>query len=282
MPKNPYIRTLFLSTGLFVSLLLTAVVFPEVVGAAGTSGGFSPSTTTSGYIYLSQVPYTGLGDFLTLLGFVVIVGLWSLLVVMVFKSDKFKAMIAGMFRNVDEDPRLAGHTESGYVFDVTGNQVLNMNMNPVIDALPEHFIHKHNGSGSGNGNQMAEPADAYAQSEVKNGQGGEMITDVNAFINLVVRGEFNAVFDHLRKMKSKGIEASDFATNVVLELDAAYRAKIEGDNNKRNIVLSQIISHWNRSKIEGVIASLLSIVDRSYSDPNIGLKVALMRIMRAV
>jgi hypothetical protein len=290
MLKNVYIKTFLLSTGVLATIILTAAIVPQFVGAAVTPD-LTGSTNPQGYIYLSQVPYTGLGDFLKLMGFVVIVGLWSLLVVMVFKSDKVKAILAHMFRNVEEDTRLIPNAVSaGVVFDVSNNQMLNMNMSPVLDTMPEHFVHKQeysngNGNGRNHVNNVPEslPRDeqAFGMTAVSNSS-ADTVTDVNAFINLVVRGEVNSVFDYLRKMKAKGVDASDFATNVVLELDAAYRAKIDGDNNKHNIVLSQIISHWNRTKIEGVISSLLSIVDRSYSDPNLGLKVALMRMMRAV
>ena len=76
--------------------------------------------------------------------------------------------------------------------------------------------------------------------------------------------------------------SSEFASNVVLELDAVYRSKMDGETNRKNVVLSQTLSAWNRVRIEAVISSLLTIVDQSYSDSNVGAKVAIMRIMRAL
>ena len=272
MFKNLYIRVFLLTTGLFGTGAITFLVAPRFVGAQS-------ATSTPGYIYLSQVPYTGFGDVMKLAGFFVIVALWSLLVVMVVKNDKVKEIMRRMFRNVDHPELQTETVGAGYVFDLSSNQVLSMNMSPVRD-ITESFVPKqgyadNSSKSNGNGNgAIAMPTESHS--------GNDLVQEVNSFMTLVVRGDEQAVFDQLRKLKGRGVDSADFASRVVLELDSVYRSKVEGENNKTNMALSQTLSAWNRGKIESVIASLLTIVDHSYNDSTVGTKVAIMRIMRAV
>ena len=143
------------------------------------------------------------------------------------------------------------------------------------------FNENHNSSNGHNGNGYA------SNNNNSNGNNNglthnneDFTTDINSFVNLIVRGEEKPVLEFIRKIKDKGISSDKFAADVVLELDVAYRAKLEGETNRRNIVLSQIVSHWSRPKMEAIMSSLLGIVENSYADNNLGTKIALMRIMR--
>ncbi|OHA15517.1 MAG: hypothetical protein A3H57_00370 [Candidatus Taylorbacteria bacterium RIFCSPLOWO2_02_FULL_43_11] len=280
MIKSLYTRVFLLTLGLFGSLAVTFLLVPSLVGAQS-------ETSNDGYIYLSQVPYTGFGDVVKLVGFLIIVALWSLLVVMVVKSDKVKEIMHRFFRNVNEEPEyVARGAGAGYVIDLNSNQVLNMNMNPVHD-LSDTYVSKHNFSDNGNGKNNAVANETSSSSlnghvNSASSSNGDLMQEVNTFMGLVVRGDEHAVFEHLRRMKAKGVDSSEFASNVVLELDAVYRSKMDGETNRKNVVLSQTLSAWNRVRIEAVISSLLTIVDQSYSDSNVGAKVAIMRIMRAL
>jgi hypothetical protein len=278
MLKNPYLNAIFLSFSLIATSVFTAILLPKVVGAQSAITPMTPVDTTPGYIYLSQVPYTGFGDLTKLFGFLVIVGLWSLLIVMFIKADKTKEVVRKMLRNAEGNN--GPSAKSGYVFDVAGKQLLNMSMSPVGGAIADAFVPKaFTHTGKSEAREVAVPHDetAYAL----NSRVSDHSSDVNTFMDLIVRNDESAVFEHLRKMKAKGVNSADFAAAVVLELDAVYRAKLDGEQNKQNGALSQILSNWNRARIEGVIASLLTIVDHSYTDANVGTKVAVMRIMKS-
>lgn len=271
-------------------------------------------TSAPYFVYLSQVPYTGFGDSAKLILFLVLVALWSGVIVYIVKHVDFKKFIKRAFRNVENEPQFAeANMSGGLVYDISNDRVLTMDMNPVNDSNADIFVPKYgiehsqsdkdveaskvdtptardysinsvsNGVSNGNGNSNA----TYDASAVSNGNGNarqndkfDLTTDVNSFINLIVRGDEKPVLEFIRKIKDKGVTAGDFATNVVLELDNAYRSKLAGETNRRNIVLSQIISHWNGTRIEAVMNGLFAIVENSYADNNLGTKIALMRIMR--
>ena len=203
---------------------------------------------------------------------------------------------------------------SGFVFDVNNNRVLTMDMNSVQSGASDIFVPKSNAEPAQN-KKSVEPADIYTPTakdygiEVKpngglgyssngnvqsNSNGGDngngkaentgkedLTTDVNAFVNLVVRGDEKPVLEFVKKIKDKGVSASEFAANVVLELDTAYRAKLDGETNHCNIVLSQIVSHWGSEKMEATMSNLLGIAENHYADKNLGTKIAMMRIMRS-
>src|SRR3990167_7491259 len=106
----------------------------------------------------------------------------------------------------------------------------------------------------------------------------DQIAEVNTFVSLLARGDEKAVANHLRTLREGGKSVERFVRETIIELDGAYRARLESDNNRRNFVLSQIISRWSGEKTEEVISILLSIVDKNYKNSTIGLKLAVMRI----
>lgn len=106
----------------------------------------------------------------------------------------------------------------------------------------------------------------------------DQATEINTFVSLLARGDEKAVTDFLRLMREKGQSIERFIRETIMELDSAYRARLEGENHRRNFVLAQIISRWNGEKTEKVIGILLSIIDKNYKNSSLGLKLAVMRI----
>lgn len=106
----------------------------------------------------------------------------------------------------------------------------------------------------------------------------DQTAEINTFVSLLARGDEKAVANYLRTLRENGKSVERFIRETIMELDSAYRARLESENNRRNFVLSQIISRWNNEKTEEVIAILLSIIDKNYRNPAVGLKLAVMRI----
>lgn len=106
----------------------------------------------------------------------------------------------------------------------------------------------------------------------------DQMTEVNTFVSLLARGDEKAVTNHLRALREGGKSVERFIRETIMELDSVYRARLESDNNRRNFVLSQIISRWSGEKTEEIIGILLSIIDKNYKNSTIGLKLAVMRI----
>lgn len=276
-------------------------------------------TSAPYFVYLSQVPYTGFGDSAKLILFLILVAFWSGVVVYIVKFVDIKKIIRRAFRNVENEPQFAeANMSSGFVYDINNNRVLTMDMNPINnnDSHTDVFVPKYGVEHSQN-NKAVEASEVntktardygidnggnvvsnshsngdtiFGESAVSNGNGNgsvkqndkfDLTTDVNSFVNLIVRGDEKPVLEYVKKIKDKGISVDEFVTNVVLELDIAYRAKLEGETNRRNIVLSQIVSHWNNSKMETVMSTLLGIAENNYADKNLGAKIAVMRIMRS-
>ncbi|TSC67162.1 MAG: hypothetical protein CEO19_332 [Parcubacteria group bacterium Gr01-1014_73] len=106
----------------------------------------------------------------------------------------------------------------------------------------------------------------------------DQTTEINTFVSLLTRGDEKAVANYLRVLRENGKSVERFIRETIMELDSAYRARLEGENNRSNFVLSQIISRWSGEKTEEVIGILLSIIDKNYKNSAIGLKLAVMRI----
>lgn len=106
----------------------------------------------------------------------------------------------------------------------------------------------------------------------------DQMTEINTFVSLLARGDEKAVANYLRALRENGKSVERFIRGTIMELDGAYRTRLEGENNRSNFVLSQIISRWSGEKTEEIIGILLSIIDKNYKNSAIGLKLAVMRV----
>ncbi|HEY4496110.1 MAG TPA: hypothetical protein VJC04_02010, partial [Candidatus Paceibacterota bacterium] len=61
-------------------------------------------------------------------------------------------------------------------------------------------------------------------------------TEINTFVSLLARGDEKAVTNYLRTLREGGKSLERFIRETIIELDGAYRARLEGENNKSNFV----------------------------------------------
>lgn len=102
--------------------------------------------------------------------------------------------------------------------------------------------------------------------------------DSKEFLLWIARGENQKILDFIRKMKEIGVEPSSFIKSVIYNLDQVYRSRIE-----RDIIvvpeLAQITAGWNEVQIEEMISILLTIIEHTYKNSTIGIKIAVMRMV---
>ncbi len=271
---------------------------PDLQGSAQSVSKaflFKTASSSPGIIYLSQVPYTGFGRTGRVVAFFSIVALWSLVLVLIARSDEIRGFFKTKFKSL-EKPSNGERSSGGYIFSVNDKKILTMDMNPVNETSTDVLVPKYDANFKKE-KSLAEIAETYvptprdygivtkeavlADNKKEKNMKPDLMTDVNSFVNLIVRGEEKPVLEYVRKLKEKNVPVEDFMSSVILELDSAYRAKIEGETNRRNVVLSQIVSHWSAAKLEAVLAALFSIIDKNYSNQHVGLRIALMRMSKS-
>ncbi len=101
-----------------------------------------------------------------------------------------------------------------------------------------------------------------------------------SFLKAIVSGDVKLVIDAVRAIKSSGGSIETFATDLILELDRAYRARVEGDVSLADPEIARIVSPWGVRDLEEVIAILFSIAEHEYQSENTGLKLVALRIAR--
>jgi len=98
------------------------------------------------------------------------------------------------------------------------------------------------------------------------------------FVGWIASGDMSQAFDHLRTLRAEGHSATDFLSEVLFELDDAYRAQIDGGQSV-HVATREHTKRLSKSDIEYVIESLLSGIDRSYSKEQVGIKMGLLRAL---
>ena len=217
--------------------------------------------------YFGEISHND-ADIKRIIGFFLISAIWILVVVYLTKGDRIKEYFKRVFNSKNTEPRpVSSNVSNGYVYDVNNNEILTMDMNPINEDR-DIFVPKYKGNGE--------------SSLANNNKTGkyDSLTEINTLVNLLVKNDRPAVFDYLKKLVIRGIAIESLAENVVLELDKVLEAKVSGDTNRSNIVLSQIASHWSKEKLELVVGSFLSIMDTNYSNKALGAQVALLKIMK--
>ena len=297
------------------------------------------------FVYLSQIPYTGLSGTGKILLFLLGLVTWSALVVYILRSHKVMGLAERLFNNV----RARFSPDSNMIFKTAG-QVLDtfeisddllLNTKPMesllaVEAKKERTLISPDGlravveTASAKGEEpLATLGKAIENAKTKfqredgwlllnkekidasllsiniavptygapekitanisetpttpvitqeNYSATNQTTEINTFVSLLARGDEKGVANHLRALREGGKSVERFIRETIMEIDGAYRARVESENNRRNFVLSQIISRWSGEKTEEVISILLSIVDKNYKNSAIGLKLAVMRI----
>jgi hypothetical protein len=100
--------------------------------------------------------------------------------------------------------------------------------------------------------------------------------DAQTFIAALVAGDRLAVFAIARE-RGHAKEDSHFVASVVALLDDEYRARIEGSESNPDI--ARLLARLDTATLEMLIGALATAVDASYTDPSLGVKLALMRAL---
>ena len=276
--------------------------------------------TPLAFVYLSQIPYTGLSGTGKILLFILGLAVWSALVVYTLRSQKTAELAGRLISNV----RARFSLTTSKIFQLAEKPMDNFEMResaPIsemesllaVEAKKERTLISPDGLKT-----VIETATAKNEKPIvvlgktmenaKNkfpredgwlllnkekieaslptetvavpayGASEKVTTEINTFVSLLSRGDEKAVTDHLRVLRTEGKSVERFIRETIMALDDAYRARLENENDRHNFVLSQIISRWSSEKTEEVIGILLSIINKNYKNPAIGLKLAVMRI----
>ncbi|HEY9584704.1 MAG TPA: hypothetical protein VJI33_03985 [Candidatus Paceibacterota bacterium] len=214
--------------------------------------------------YLGQLPQSE-ADLRRFLGILAVGAVWILAIYFVKRAGgEYPSRVIS---NGKEPKVVPIKGSNGYIYDVNNNKILTMDMNPINEGA-DIFVPKYKSS------EENKVSNKFAATP-------ESITEVNATVNFLVKNDKQGVFEYLKKISGQGIAIDSLSEKIVLELDKALSAKISGETNRTNVVLSQIISHWSREKTESVISGFLSIMETKYVDKVLGAKVELLKMMKS-
>lgn len=108
----------------------------------------------------------------------------------------------------------------------------------------------------------------------------EVDHNVPAFLAALLAAEKEQVFGMIRELNKAGQDVEQFLTHVVVALDDAYRAKIDGTPVHPEV--ARVCGDCAPSFLERVISSLTTVVDGSYMTGVTGVKLAVTRALHAV
>lgn len=101
------------------------------------------------------------------------------------------------------------------------------------------------------------------------------------FIEWIVRGEDKKVFTFLRMLKHQEQPVADFMRKVVSDLDNAYRARMEGSDERANVNqhIAEVTYHLSNKELETIVGELLHGVDERYDSAYTSVRLSLVRVL---
>lgn len=267
------------------------------------------------YVYLSEVPYTGLelGPVGTVIYWIMLIG-WSaaLAYLVLFNAVPFAlARVRRFGTSVNEALNSDAPSRSTHGHEARHDHAaLSAHPGPAVSAAPRGYD-AHDGFRSfaagdgltiddivkGLAREMEQkhaaapmpvpapeetPAPApQVMQEAPAPQPPAAITgDVRDFIKALLDGDRDTVFGMIRTKARSGEDTELFVSEAACALDDAYRACIDGTTCHPDI--AELTSGCHPSFLEKLVASLTTAVDGSYSTGMTGVKMALTRALGVV
>jgi len=290
----------------------------------GGGGGSSPrpkvvlsavphiGTVAGSYIYLSQVPYTGLdlGPWGTAIYWIALIG-WSLALaylvlfgVIPFAGTRMRTFgeRVSLALNTHDTTPMNAHvafasptepvtrsasdtpepreTVRGYsTFDGFRSFIKNEELS--IEDIVKGLARNHPATPAvktepvyENVEPVYENVEAIEETAVTN---STIQTDVRGFTTSLVQGDRAAVFAGLRQQMRGDGAPEQLLSSVVCLLDDVYRARIDGTSCDQEI--ARVTARLTTPVLEKLIASLTTAIDSSYSTGVTGAKLALTRAL---
>ncbi len=101
------------------------------------------------------------------------------------------------------------------------------------------------------------------------------------FVEWIIRGEDKKVFTFLRMLKHQEQPVADFMRKVVSDLDNAYRARMEGTDERSNVNqhIAEVTYHLSNQELETIVGELLHGVDERYDSAYTSVRLSLVRVL---
>jgi hypothetical protein len=100
---------------------------------------------------------------------------------------------------------------------------------------------------------------------------------IRGFVAALLEGDREAVFAGLRQQVRGGGSPEQLVSNVVVLLDDAYRARVDGTPCDADVV--RMTARFSTPTLEKLVASLTNAIDSSYTTNVTGAKLALTRAL---
>jgi hypothetical protein len=98
------------------------------------------------------------------------------------------------------------------------------------------------------------------------------------FIHWLSQGDDRKTMSFVRMLQMQGQAVKDFVMNVVIELDKAYRYRVENMGEADGTILDSTMQ-WTNEELESVIHTLVTAVDQTYSSMYSSVKIALVKVL---
>jgi hypothetical protein len=104
------------------------------------------------------------------------------------------------------------------------------------------------------------------------------ITMAPVFIQWLAMGDEKKTMAFVRMLQMQGQTMKDFVMNIVIELDKAYRYRVENLGDVDAVILDATMQ-WSNEELESVIHTLVTAVDQTYSSIYSSIKIALVKVL---
>ncbi len=217
-------------------------------------------------IYLSAVPYTGLGP--TAKTMIVILSALVLSAGIAFLLSK-KIATPGVAPLRTRDARTENHPLASFgIFErseVKNTSKPYTEFLPTEGEIPSYMRH-----------------DAHEDTTNVNYENGLKATthtvhsDARALLTAIAHKDSGSAFAIIRAERANEVKFAEYMTEVVSALDAVYRERIEGKYANADHELSMLFSRWSSEQLERLITQLLRAVNMTYADAYTATQLALV------
>lgn len=250
-----------------------------------------PTAQPLAFVTLSQIPYTGieLGPIGTAVYWTALI-VWSgavayilLFKIVPFTRRKLTAVGSAVYEAVDATKDATIDTESRYTMatDNAGFNPKPTNSDSLsIEDIVRGLSRKQEEQPLDVEEVYEEPQEEVDEHDVlmemhQAPRTEERADDTLRFLNALMQGDRDTTFSMLRRITRNGGRVDTFIENVLVHLDSAYRARVDGAHCGEDV--RRICASVDTALLEEIISALAAAIDTTYSQAQVGVKLALTR-----
>ncbi|MEX0931411.1 MAG: hypothetical protein WDZ88_01530 [Candidatus Paceibacterota bacterium] len=241
------------------------------------------------FVYLSSIPYTGLGPtaktMLVVLSAIILSGVIAYAMArkiarptvspnrsnqMMMQQDNIHPLLSSFGANSQNNTQQNhGNVPMDTEEHITATRP------PSYGELPHHMKYENTTP------PQRRIAEEQNKTVVNNDASHSDTYDVNALLSGIAVRDNGLVFSIIRTLRAEHVLFSEYMAHVVSSLDAVYRDRVEGTYANADPELVALYSQWSDVQLESLITQLLRAVNMTYNDAYTATQLSLVSALNS-